>query len=137
MVETFYQIIGKIVPPGIHKATITDVYDGDTVWAIIPALSIKIKIRFAEINSSELRGGSIETRQSAKFCKDIVSQLILGETLTIKVHGLCKYFRHISTIYVEDQPKRIPWLTGYEEFREEYGINLNRYMIAIGIAAAY
>jgi endonuclease YncB( thermonuclease family) len=137
MVETFYQIIGKIVPPGIHQATITEVYDGDTVWAIIPALKIKIKIRFADINSSELRGGSIETRKSAKLCKDIVTQLILGETLTIKVHGLCKYFRHISTIYVEDQLDRIPWLANYEEFREEHGINLNKYMIAIGIAASY
>jgi endonuclease YncB( thermonuclease family) len=135
MPENFYDIVKRVVPPGLYQADVVDIYDGDTLWAVIKEKDLLVKLRLKDINSSELRGGSTATRKSAKYAKKFLSQLILGETVTIYIHGLCKYFRHLCTVYIGSEVwKKTPWLAKYEEFQEEHGVNLNKYMSAVNIA---
>jgi micrococcal nuclease len=67
-----------------YKAKITEVYDGDTVTALVDLgfrISFEIKIRLLGINTPELRGAE---RPQGLIARDRLRELILNKEVVLK-----------------------------------------------------
>ena len=91
-----------------YNATITDVYDGDTVTADID-LGFKahqkgVKLRLFGIDTPEVRG---EERPEGLVSKKYLSDLILGKQVILKTYKdkTGKYGRWLAEIYLDAESK--------------------------------
>lgn len=92
-----------------YKATITDVYDGDSVTAIVDLgfkIFTKLKIRLAGINTPEIKG---EDREAGLVSKDRLTELILNKEVIIKTSKdkQEKYGRWLAEIYLPEQEQSV------------------------------
>lgn len=104
-----------------YKAKIIDVYDGDTVTALVDLgfLSFReMKLRLYGIDTPELRG--VEKVEGKKV-RDIVRGMILDKEVTINSFKdkQGKYGRYLATIVLED------------------GLNVNQWLVENGYAKPY
>lgn len=88
-----------------YRAKIVEVYDGDTVTAIVDLgfrVSITEKIRLFGLNAPEVKG---ETRTDGLISRDKLRDKILGKEVTIKTFkdSTEKYGRYIGEIYLESE----------------------------------
>ena len=92
-----------------YKATVTSVYDGDTMTVDIDlGFSIvlrNIKLRLLGINTPELRGGTKITKSYAREARDFVRQKCLGKEVLIQSNGKGKYGRWLATVWHKDNEK--------------------------------
>jgi len=92
-----------------YKATITDVYDGDTVTALVDLgfhTKTQLRIRLHGINTPELRGAS---RDAGIKARDRVNELIMGKVVTLITYKdrQEKYGRWLAEIYLPGSEKSI------------------------------
>ena len=90
-----------------YKATVTSVYDGDTMTVDIDlGFSIvlrNIKLRLLGINTPELRGGTEITKSYAREARDYVREKCLGKEVLIQSTGKGKYGRWLANVWhIED-----------------------------------
>lgn len=105
-----------------YKATITDVYDGDTVTALIDLgfrISFEIKIRLSGIDTPELRGAD---RPQGLISRDRLKELILNKEVVLKTEK-------------DRQEKFGRWLG--EIFLPNSTISVNQQLIDEGLAVVY
>ena len=87
-----------------YNAVITHVYDGDTLTATID-LGFKIhidgaKLRLANVDTPEIRGGTDEEKEAGRRSRDYVKQRILGKQIRIRALGRGKYGRYLVEIWL-------------------------------------
>lgn len=94
-----------------YKAKIIDVYDGDTVTAIVDLGFLhyqEMKLRLYGIDTPELRG---EEREAGIVVRDILREMILGQE--VEIHSYKdkqgKYGRYLATI-IKDEVNINQWL---------------------------
>ena len=90
--------------PFVYRATIIDVYDGDTCTARIDLgfrIYIEMKLRLYGIDTPEIRG---EEREKGIIVRDLVRSRILNKEVIIKTYkdGQEKYGRYLATIVYND-----------------------------------
>lgn len=105
----------------LYKATVYDVYDGDTFKANVDlgfGISVKMVFRVLGIDTPEVRG---ESRSEGLKSRDVVRGLILNREVIIESHRdkTEKYGRYLATVYLED------------------GRNLSTILIESGLAVEY
>jgi micrococcal nuclease len=88
-----------------YRAKITEVYDGDTVTAVVDLgfnVSITEKIRLSGLNAPEVRG---EERPDGLISRDRLRDKILGKEVVLKTDKdkTGKYGRYIAEIYLEEE----------------------------------
>lgn len=103
-----------------YKAHIKDVYDGDTVTAVVDLGFLhyqEMKLRLYGIDTPEMRG---EEREQGIVVRDIVRGLILGKEVEIhtKKDKQGKYGRYLATIILD-------------------GLNINEWLVENGHAEVY
>ncbi len=103
-----------------YKAKIIDVYDGDTVTAVVDLGFLhfqEMKLRLYGIDTPELRG---EEREQGLVVRDILRGLILDKE--VEIHSYKdkqgKYGRYLATILLD-------------------GININQWLLDQGHAVPY
>ena len=103
-----------------YKATIKDVYDGDTVTAVVDLGFLhyqEMKLRLYGIDTPEIRG---EERERGLIVRDIVREMILDKEVEINSYKdkQGKYGRYLATIVVD-------------------GLNVNEWLVENGHAERY
>jgi endonuclease YncB( thermonuclease family) len=93
-----------------YKATVTSVYDGDTMTVDIDlGFSVvlrNIKLRLLGIDTPELRGGTEITKSYAREARDYVRERCLGKEIYVQSHKKGKYGRYLATIWhIENDQK--------------------------------
>lgn len=105
-----------------YKATITAVYDGDTVTADVDLgfymIQKKVKIRLYGIDTPELRDKNPELKLAAQNSRDALKKHVLNQEVTLKSYGKGKYGRWLCEIFVGDT-------------------NINQWLIEKGLAKPY
>ena len=105
-----------------YKATITDVYDGDTVTADVDLgfymIQKKVKIRLYGIDTPELRAKEPELRLAAQNARDALRKHVLKQPVVLRCYGKGKYGRWLCEIFIGD-------------------INVNQWLIEKGLAKPY
>ncbi|MEP2935893.1 MAG: thermonuclease family protein [Gilvibacter sp.] len=103
-----------------YKAHIKDVYDGDTVTAVVDLGFLhyqEMKLRLYGIDTPELRG---EEREQGLIVRDIVREMILDKE--VEIHSFKdkqgKYGRYLATIIID-------------------GLDLNQWLVDNGHATVY
>ena len=103
-----------------YKAHIKDVYDGDTVTAVVDLGFLhyqEMKLRLYGIDTPELRGAE---REEGLKVRDLVREMILDKE--VEIHSYKdkqgKYGRYLATIIVD-------------------GINVNQWLVDNGHAQPY
>ena len=108
-----------------YKATVLDVYDGDTIRLKIDlGFGIVLEnesVRLFGINTPELRG---EEREDGLVSRDRLRELILGKEVTLITikDSKGKYGRYLGTIYLEVDDELI---------------DINQQLITEGLAEPY
>ena len=102
-----------------YKATITAVYDGDTVTADID-LGFEVwlhgqKLRLLNINTREVRG---KTRPEGLIARDALRNRILGKEVIVKSDRRGKYGRWLVEIIIDEE-------------------NINSWLLSEGYAVPY
>lgn len=103
------------------------VIDGDTVDLVIDvgfSIFTTQRIRLAEINAPELRGGTAETKELARKAKSRVEELLSSGDIFIKTEKdrTGKYGRYIGHIYVH---------------KDNTDINIGKVLLTEGLAVPY
>jgi len=103
-----------------YKAKIIDVYDGDTVTAVVDLGFLhfqEMKLRLYGIDTPELRG---EEREQGIIVRDILRNMILDKEVIINSYKdkQGKYGRYLATILLDD-------------------VNINQWLLDEGHAVAY
>ena len=103
-----------------YKAKIIDVYDGDTVTAVVDLGFLhfqEMKLRLYGIDTPELRG---EERAQGIIVRDILRDMILDKEVIINSYKdkQGKYGRYLATILLDD-------------------VNVNQWLLDEGHAVAY
>lgn len=101
-----------------YNAHVLYVYDGDTITVdAVRSFGIhkKEKLRFARINTPELKGYE---RPQGLIARDDLRELIDGKDITFTDEGIGKYGRTIAEVYY-DTINLNDWLVrnGYAEYR--------------------
>lgn len=111
-----------------YRAKITSVYDGDTCTADVDLgffMTYRdINIRMYGIDTAEMRGGTVETKQAAVEARDFLRSKILNQDVYLLSHGKGKYGRWLCEIFIKDPQ------TGEE-------ININNLLLENGMAKPY
>lgn len=105
-----------------YEAKVIDVYDGDTITAIVDLgfhINVTIKVRLYGINAPEIKGS---TRDAGIKSRDWLSEQVLNKTLTINTFKdkQEKYGRWLGTLSLPGIDKTI-----------------NQTMIDLGLAVEY
>lgn len=106
-----------------YKALIVDVYDGDTVTAIVELgffVKAQIKIRLYGIDTPEIRG---EEREAGLLSKIRLEELILNKNVIIKTYKdkQEKYGRWLADIYLlNDETKSVNTILLEEGLAKKY-----------------
>ncbi|MHA2020134.1 MAG: thermonuclease family protein [Candidatus Thorarchaeota archaeon] len=87
----------------IYTAKVISVYDGDTMTAEVDLgfnVTMKMKLRLAEIDTPELRG---EEREQGLAARDYVRNLVLDKEVIFESvkDKTGKYGRYLAKIYVD------------------------------------
>lgn len=103
-----------------YKATVIDVYDGDTITVFIQLgfdISFKTKLRLYGIDTPEIRG---EERPDGLVSRDWLREKILNKEVIIQTYKdrTGKYGRYLATIFLEE-------------------VNINLQLIEEGLAEEY
>lgn len=103
-----------------YKAKIIDVYDGDTVTAVVDLGFLhfqEMKLRLYGIDTPELRG---EEREQGIIVRDILRDMILDKEVIINSYKdkQGKYGRYLATILLNN-------------------LNINQWLLDEGHAVAY
>ncbi|MEZ4874677.1 MAG: thermonuclease family protein [Flavobacteriaceae bacterium] len=103
-----------------YKAKIIDVYDGDTVTAVVDLGFLhfqEMKLRLYGIDTPELKG---EEREQGLVVRDILRGLILDKEVMIHSYKdkQGKYGRYLATIFLD-------------------GLNINNWLVDEGHAVVY
>ena len=106
--------------PYKYNAKIIDLYDGDTVTALVDLgfnITVKKKLRLAYIDTPEIRGEEREEGLKSKYYLEnlILNKDVMIETLKDKTG---KYGRLLAVIYLDD-------------------LNINEHLILEGYAKKY
>ncbi len=104
----------------VYKATIISLYDGDSGIAKIDLgfnITIEMKLRFAFINTPELKG---DDREKGLISRDYVRELLLNKEVIIETlkDRKEKYGRMLAVIYLD-------------------GLNVNEHLVKEGYAKYY
>jgi micrococcal nuclease len=86
-----------------YEATIIDVYDGDTVTALIDlgfSIYIKKRIRLNGIDTPEIRTLNIKEKEYGLEVRDYLRELILNKKVTLDTYKPDKYGRCLADIYL-------------------------------------
>lgn len=79
------------------------VYDGDTIWIKInmnePWGVVKLRCRLYGFDTSEVRGGSIESKNLGRLARDYLAGLILFEPILVKFGDFDMYGRPLVEVY--------------------------------------
>jgi endonuclease YncB( thermonuclease family) len=94
------------VPP-ITEGHVIKVYDGDTITIastlpIVNSPLYRFSVRLAGIDSAEIKSKNINEKEHAKKVRDILSELILHKTVTLKNISTEKYGRILADVYLDD-----------------------------------
>lgn len=92
-----------------YKAKLLSIYDGDTITVLIDLgleTFTKEKIRFARINTPELRSRNLEEKKLGKEAKELLKSILTDECY-VKTTKRGKYGRWIGEVYVEKDGKLI------------------------------
>jgi micrococcal nuclease len=94
------------VPP-ITEGHVIKVYDGDTITIastlpIVNSPLYRFSVRLAGIDSAEIKSKNINEKDQAKKVRDILSELILHKTVTLKNISTEKYGRILADVYLDD-----------------------------------
>ena len=122
------QIKMLIKPDYVYKVHSVDrVVDGDTVDLIIDlgfSIFTNQRIRIADINTPELRGGTDETKNKARIAKARVEELLSTGDIYIKTKKdkTGKYGRYLGYIYVS---------------KDNTDINVGEVLLNEGLAVPY
>ncbi|WP_027881128.1 thermonuclease family protein [Mesoflavibacter zeaxanthinifaciens] len=105
-----------------YKAKIIDVYDGDTVTAMVDLGFLhfqEMKLRLYGIDTPELRG---EEREQGIVVRDILREMVLGKEVTIRSYKdkQGKYGRYLANIILEDGLEVNQWLVDNGHAKEYY-----------------
>ncbi|UAB75936.1 thermonuclease family protein [Mesoflavibacter sp. SCSIO 43206] len=105
-----------------YKAKIIDVYDGDTVTAMVDLGFLhfqEMKLRLYGIDTPELRG---EEREQGIIVRDILREMMLGKEVTIRSYKdkQGKYGRYLANIILEDGLEVNQWLVDNGHAKEYY-----------------
>ena len=105
-----------------YKAKIIDVYDGDTVTAMVDLGFLhfqEMKLRLYGIDTPELRG---EERERGIIVRDILREMVLGKEVTIRSYKdkQGKYGRYLANIILEDGLEVNQWLVDNGHAKEYY-----------------
>lgn len=104
-----------------YNAYVVDVYDGDTITVNIDLgfgiIYNKMKLRLADINAPEIKGGD---REKGLITKNWLESKILNKKVTINTikDSKEKFGRYLAYIYVNQE-------------------NLNESMLTLGLAKPY
>lgn len=95
-----------------YEAKIIDVYDGDTVTAMVDLGFLhfqEMKLRLYGINTPELRGPE---REQGIIVRDILREMVLDKEVTIRSYKdkQGKYGRYLANIILEDGLEVNQWL---------------------------
>jgi len=112
-----------------YSAKITDVYDGDSITAIVDLgfelFTIK-KLRLAGIDTPELKSSMMLEKELARQARDYLKGLVLNKDVRIVTYKKGKYGRYLADVYISEQKvndmliargyarkydggKRLPW----------------------------
>jgi len=86
-----------------YEATIIDVYDGDTVTALIDlgfSIHIKKRIRLNGIDTPEIRTRNLKEKEHGFKARDYLRKLILDKKVTLDTYKPDKYGRCLADIYL-------------------------------------
>lgn len=116
-----------------YRATITEVYDGDTVTAEIDlGFNIKFteKLRLYGINAPELRG---ETKSDGEKSRDYLRAMILGKVVEIETikDKKEKYGRYLAKIWLSETTEENKFVSNTQK------IFINESMVFKGFAKEY
>lgn len=105
-----------------YRANILEVYDGDTVTALVDLgfhTQMTIKVRLVGINAPELKG---DDKGAGLKSRDRLAELVLNKSVTLKTYKdkREKYGRWLAEIFLLDQ-----------------AISINKQLINEGLAVPY
>jgi micrococcal nuclease len=94
------------VPP-IKEGHVIKVYDGDTITIastlpIVNSPLYRFSVRLSGIDSAEIKSKNLNEKDHAKKVRDILSELILHKTVTLKNISTEKYGRILADVYLDD-----------------------------------
>ena len=88
-----------------YKIKLDRVVDGDTIDAYIDLgfnVSVKKRIRFMGINTTESRTRDLEEKARGLAAKDMVKQLLEWcESINLNSHGVGKYGRCLGELFID------------------------------------
>jgi micrococcal nuclease len=98
-----------LTPPYSYRAHVLEVYDGDTITAILDLgfdVQIKRKIRLTGLDAPEIRG---QEKVEGIAARDYLRDLILGKTVIIDTikDKQEKYGRYLGTIWLDSFDKSV------------------------------
>jgi len=90
---------------GTHEAKITEVYDGDTLNAVILHHNklTKLRIRMLGYDSPEIRTKNLEMKQKGLEARDYLKSLVLDKIVRLECHDFDKYGRILGDIYISEK----------------------------------
>jgi len=98
------------MPNYVYRVTeVVRVVDGDTVYVNIDMgmhITVYKKLRFLDLDTSELRGGTVETKTHAKAAKARLKELVDGAKniyVRTKMDSEGKYGRLLAYLYIENE----------------------------------
>jgi micrococcal nuclease len=105
-----------------YKAKIIDVYDGDTVTAMVDLGFLhfqEMKLRLYGIDTPELRG---EEKPQGIIVRDILRTMVLDKEVTIRSYKdkQGKYGRYLANIVLEDGLDVNQWLVDNGHAKEYF-----------------
>lgn len=89
-----------------YNANIIDVYDGDSVTAIINLgfnISITMKLRLNGIDTPEIRTRNEREKAFGFLARSYLRDLILGKDVIVNTNKAGKYGRYLADIYLDGE----------------------------------
>jgi micrococcal nuclease len=91
----------------VYEATVTKVYDGDTLTCTV-FLGFKVelkgvKVRLLGVDTAELRDRDEAKRKTAYAARDFVRDQVLNKKVVLESKRLDKYGRSLGTVFLIDE----------------------------------
>jgi endonuclease YncB( thermonuclease family) len=128
-IQKWDNVTDKNVPnwsfEGTYTSKITDVYDGDTVHAVIKIHGklTKLHVRMLGYDAPEMRSKDATLKEQAMDARNYLRSRILNQVVTLKCGKFDKYGRVLGDIYIgkthinEDMAKKYG-IYGREEYNK-------------------
>ena len=106
-----------------YRASVVDVYDGDTITVDIDlgfSMSLrKLKVRLTGIDTAEMKSKNADSKKRAIEARDWLRGQCLGKEVYLESAGLDKYGRWLGKVYTKE------------------GLCCNEELIRLGFAVQY